>query len=73
MQDPFILMTLFNLLVVWPFARILRRAGLTPWWALVIFVPLFGMAIVLGVLAHSRWPMLPVRVKPTVKARRSAG
>ena len=72
MQDPFVLMTLFNLLVVWPFYRILRRAGLSPWWALVIFVPIFGMAIVIGVLAHSRWPDLPVRVKPTAKARRNA-
>ncbi|WP_207462540.1 hypothetical protein [Azospirillum sp. SYSU D00513] len=71
-QDPVIGMTLFNALTVWPLWRILRRAGLNPWWALAVFVPMIGLATVCGVLAHKKWPVLPERAKPVRKARRTA-
>ena len=41
--------------VVVPLWRILPRAGLSPWWALVAIVPL-GLVILLWMLAFKRWP-----------------
>lgn len=70
-QNPFFGMMLFNALALWPLWRILRRAGLAPWWSLLVFVPLVGLALVFGRLAHTRWPALPAKVKPVRKARRS--
>lgn len=64
LQNPAFTMTLFNALIVWPLWRIFRRAGLKPYWALAVFVPLVGLALVVGVLGHSRWPLLPERAKP---------
>lgn len=70
LQSPYLGLLLFNLATVWPTWRILRRAGLDPRWALLVLIP-FGMVPVIGVLAHSRWPVLPERPKPVRKARRS--
>ncbi|MFD1624958.1 hypothetical protein [Azospirillum griseum] len=69
-NSPLYGLLLFNLAIVWPLWRILRRAGLSPWWALLALVP-FGQVPVIGVLAHSRWPVLPVREKRAAKTRRS--
>lgn len=69
--SPFFGLLLFDVAIVWPLWRILRRAGLSPWWALLALIP-FGLVPVVGVLAHSRWPVLPVREKRVVKPRRSA-
>lgn len=41
--------------VVVPLWKILPRAGLSPWWALVAIVPL-GLVVLLWVLAFKRWP-----------------
>jgi uncharacterized membrane protein YhaH (DUF805 family) len=68
--NPLFGVMLFNVATFWPLWRILRRAGLPPWWALLALIP-FGQVPVIGVLAHSRWPVLPERAKPVVKARRS--
>ncbi len=70
-ESPLFGLVLFNVAIVWPLWRILRRAGLTPWWALLALVP-FGLVPVIGVLAHSRWPVLPVRQPRKTKARRTA-
>ncbi len=69
-NGPFFGLLLFNVAIAWPLSRILRRAGLSPWWALLSLIP-FGQVPVIGVLAHSRWPVLPVREKRVAKARRS--
>jgi hypothetical protein len=38
-----------------PFLRILRRVGLSRWWALLFFVPLVNL-VALWLLAWARWP-----------------
>lgn len=45
-----------SLLVVIPLWRVFRRAGLHPALSLLVFIPVLGFLIVLGVLAFSRWP-----------------
>ena len=35
--------------------RVLRRAGHSPWWALVVLVPLANL-VALWVFAYVRWP-----------------
>jgi hypothetical protein len=42
-------------LVVIPFWKILPRAGLSSWWALVALFPLFQL-VLLWVLAFKTWP-----------------
>ena len=44
-----------------PIARILRRAGRSPWWCLLFFVPL-GNLIGLWLFAFTRWPVLDSRL-----------
>ncbi|HEY0836000.1 MAG TPA: hypothetical protein VGE72_19000 [Azospirillum sp.] len=66
-------MVLFNLLILWPLWRTLRRAGLSPWWSLLVVVPMVGFMAVIAVLAHARWPNLPDRARPRPpKTRRTA-
>lgn len=69
-QSPYFGLVLFNVAIVWPLGRILRRAGFSPWWAALALVP-FGYVVVIGLLAHRRWPNLPVRLRLARKARRS--
>lgn len=52
---------LFALLVIWPYWRIFLRAGLAPYWALLVFVPIIGQALVLAALAVQSWPVLANR------------
>jgi hypothetical protein len=70
-QGPFLGLMLFQIAIVWPLSRILRRAGFSPMWALFSLVPL-GHVVPIGVMAHSRWPVLPARQARKVKARRTA-
>lgn len=42
-----------------PFFRILKRAGLNPWFAAFLIIPVFGYLIVLGLLAFLEWPKEP--------------
>lgn len=39
-----------------PSWRILRRAGLSPWWSLLSFVPMFGTIAILWMIAYRKWP-----------------
>lgn len=71
--DPALAALIFNALTVWPFWRILRRAGLRPHYALLALVPLVGQTVVIGLLAHSRWPnRVPPPPKPRPRPRREA-
>ncbi|ALJ34173.1 hypothetical protein D9623_00855 [Azospirillum brasilense] len=72
--DPGLILFLFNAAAVWPLMRIFRRAGFSPWWALVIFVPVIGLVGVLGLLTVRRWPARVLVDGParTRKARRAA-
>ena len=47
---------LFQLLALWPLWRTFSRAGLRPYLALVVLIPLVGLVAALGVLAVLRWP-----------------
>lgn len=57
----FIPITVLSLLWLVPFVKILQRAGLPAWWAVVIFVPLIGLTVMLWVVGFVRWPREDVR------------
>ena len=38
-------------------ARVLRRAGYSPWWVLLVLVPLVNL-VALWVFAYVRWPAI---------------
>jgi hypothetical protein len=42
-------------LVAWFFSRIVAKAGFSPWWALLVMVPLVNV-IALWVFAFVPWP-----------------
>lgn len=46
------------LISLWGSARVVRRAGFSPWWALLLLVPVVNI-IMLWVFASARWPALP--------------
>jgi hypothetical protein len=50
--------------IVFPASRILKRMGFSPWFALTLFIPFFGLAIGgfigLWLLAFVRWPALDI-------------
>lgn len=48
------LMVVMLVLVV-PFVRILRRAGRSGWWVLLLFIPGLGWLILPWVIAFMRW------------------
>ena len=72
--DPGLVLFLFNAVAVWPLMRIFRRAGFAPWWALLIFLPVVGLVLVLGILTVRRWParLAVDPPAPQRKARRTA-
>jgi uncharacterized membrane protein YhaH (DUF805 family) len=43
--------------------RVLRRAGYSPWWALLVLVPLVNL-VALWVFAYVRWPAIDGRPDP---------
>lgn len=59
---------IFVIVALPPLMMIYRRAGLAPWGALLVIVPVVGFALSLAALVGQRWPVLPARRK-----RRSAG
>lgn len=44
-------------LFLWFYGRIVGRAGYSPWWALIMLVPVVNM-VMLWVFAFTRWPAL---------------
>ncbi|PWC55114.1 hypothetical protein [Azospirillum sp. TSO22-1] len=70
--DPGLVLFVFNVLAVWPLARICRRAGFAPWWAFLVFVPVVGLLLVWGMLTVRRWPVLPPKAPRVRKPRRTA-
>lgn len=55
------LMVVAILLVV-PFVRILRRAGRSGWWVLLLFIPAFGWLVMPWVIAFMRWERPPTEL-----------
>jgi uncharacterized membrane protein YhaH (DUF805 family) len=58
LADPSLVTLLALVLLAVPLlmiGRVLRRAGYSPWWALVVLVPLVNL-VALWVFAYVRWP-----------------
>ena len=55
----FIPILLWYALSAVPTYKIMRRAGKSRWWTIVLLIPVFGFVIVLWVVAFSRWKMVP--------------
>ena len=58
-----------GLAALYPLIRIFRRAGLDPWPAVFVFVPVIGFAIVGSILAFKPWPRIAPRVPPKPQRR----
>jgi len=59
-----IFIIIFALVVmVWPWAKILAKAGYSGWWSLLFFVPLANI-IGLWVFALAQWPAIKERDAP---------
>jgi len=61
LADPWVLSLLVSLATLHPLWRIFRRAGLSPWPSLLIFVPILGFPAVGSFLAFKRWPNVAPR------------
>lgn len=53
----FVLCVFMPLVLVWPAARICKKAGFSPWLGVLIVVPLVNIAL-LWFVAISEWPSL---------------
>jgi uncharacterized membrane protein YhaH (DUF805 family) len=51
-----------SIILVVPFVRILRRAGRSGWWALLLLVPAVGWLVLPWVIAFMRWQTRPETV-----------
>lgn len=72
-SSPWVGEFLFHLLIVWPLWVLLGRIGKRQIFALMVFVPLFGPALVLAYAAIGRWPeMSPAMVAHIEEMRRRA-
>ena len=38
-----------------PVVKILQRTGLSPWWAILVFIPLLNL-LAIWLFAYARWP-----------------
>jgi len=45
-----------GIILVLPVWVIHRKAGLSPWLSLFLFIPIFGLLLVYMILAFSKWP-----------------
>ncbi len=50
-----LIVLVFIISYVWPVALIIKKAGFSPWWVLLMFVPI-GNIIGLWLLATAKWP-----------------
>ena len=46
------------IVLIWPFWRITRRTGRHPALSLLVFLPGFGIILLVFILAFGRWPAL---------------
>ncbi len=53
----FVFLSLVVSLVVWVCGRILRKAGYSRWWSLILFMPIVNL-VMLWVFAFAKWPNL---------------
>lgn len=52
----FVPLIFLSLIFVLPSLRILRRAGLSRWWAVLVLIPFFGWAALQCFIAFAKWP-----------------
>ncbi len=52
-----VLLFLTVLAILWPYAKTISRAGYSPWWSLLLFVPLVNV-ISMWIFAYAEWPAL---------------
>jgi hypothetical protein len=45
------------IVVIYPSTRILRRAGFSPWWGVLMVVPLLNL-VLMWVFAFAKWPKI---------------
>ena len=50
-----LLFTVIVLVIIYPIGRILRRLGFSPFWSVLVFIPLANL-LSLWILAFSEWP-----------------
>ena len=43
--------------MLYPYVRIIRRAGYSGWWSLIMFVPIVNI-VMLWVFAFAKWPAI---------------
>jgi uncharacterized membrane protein YhaH (DUF805 family) len=51
-----LIVVIIAVVFLYPYVRILRQAGYSGWWVLILFVPLVNL-VMLWVFALSRWPV----------------
>lgn len=49
----------FNLICLYPAYRVFTRAGLKTIYSILILTPFIGLVVIIGILAHSKWPTVP--------------
>ncbi|MEM7442495.1 MAG: hypothetical protein AAF414_04080 [Pseudomonadota bacterium] len=60
-QSPLGMHVAFVVIALPALLLIYRRAGLAPWGALLVVVPVVGFALGLAALVGQRWPAMPAR------------
>jgi hypothetical protein len=45
-----------GMMIAIPTVMIYKKAGLNPWWAALVFLPVFGLLLVFMQLALQAWP-----------------
>ena len=53
-----VVVVLLIILLFWPYAKILSRAGYSPWLVLILLVPIVNV-IAIWLFAYANWPNLP--------------
>ena len=52
-----LIVLLVCIFLIWPWMCIVKKAGYSPWWAVLGVVPLVGL-VMLWVFAYAKWPVL---------------
>ena len=52
-----LLLFILCILPIWIYGRILKKAGYSRWWALLLFVPIINL-VAIWVFAFAKWPRL---------------
>lgn len=67
LSDPFVKYYISAFAALYPLAVIFARAGFSRLRALWVLVPFAGYLVVAGLLALSRWPVMPRAEHPAAK------